>query len=128
MHARTQTIPCFLGSCSTFSACCRSRAVHRPTRSRARCCSTPELLYYTYAILYYIVLYYVVILYYVMLCYVSARMLGLPARYLNDAESTMDGDLPPTVHIAHLKAVVYNAFPFLRDFSFTRDFLPCSTK
>jgi len=34
---------------------------------------------------------------------VQVRMLGLPARYLNDAESSMDGRLPRSVHVAHLK-------------------------
>lgn len=31
------------------------------------------------------------------------RMWGIPARYLNDAESTEDGSLPETVHVVHLK-------------------------
>lgn len=34
---------------------------------------------------------------------VEVRMMGLPARYLNDAESTMDGTLPESVHVVHLK-------------------------
>ncbi|CAE8710649.1 unnamed protein product [Polarella glacialis] len=34
---------------------------------------------------------------------VSVRMHGLPSQYLNDAESTEDGSLPPSVHIVHLK-------------------------
>lgn len=33
----------------------------------------------------------------------EVRMLGLPARYINDAESTEDGRLPESVHVVHLK-------------------------
>lgn len=34
---------------------------------------------------------------------VDVRMLGVPAQYLNDAESTEDGKLLDTVHVVHLK-------------------------
>jgi len=34
---------------------------------------------------------------------VEVRMLGIPARFLNDAESTEDGTLPKSVHVVHLK-------------------------
>merc|ERR1712046_361738 len=34
---------------------------------------------------------------------VEVRMMGLPARYLNDAESTEDCSLPASVHMVHLK-------------------------
>merc|ERR1740117_1305085 len=34
---------------------------------------------------------------------VEVRMWGIPAQYLNDAESTEDGRLPATVHVVHLK-------------------------